>query len=131
MKVAVYWNLHKACWSIQSREGGNRGRVIAHASWVRLEGCEFKVSEAGRQRVLAEKRKNVHAFVVGRLVAYDDPDGTYIEVAGFTSKREDRQRMVVTYNPYRGPSFFDKETGESVQAAELVFMGAKVVIAYR
>jgi hypothetical protein len=29
--------------------------------------AEFIVNEAGRQRVIKEKRKNVHAFVVGYL----------------------------------------------------------------
>lgn len=71
MRVFVYFNLHKKCWSIRAMEGNQKGRVIAHAQAVELANCTFKVSEAGRQRVLREKRKNVHAGVVGDIIAFD------------------------------------------------------------
>ena len=41
------------------------GKVVAHAELVKLRDAEFIVHEAGRQRVLATGRKNVHAFVRG------------------------------------------------------------------
>lgn len=65
MKVFVYWNLHKNLWSVKSLEGFHKGKVIARLSSVNLKNCIFKVSEAGRQRVL--QTKNVHAGVVGYL----------------------------------------------------------------
>jgi hypothetical protein len=71
MKVYVYYNLHKKCWSIKALSGSSKGRVVAHADAVELMDCEFRVSEAGRQRVIREKRKNVHAGVAGTLVAMD------------------------------------------------------------
>ena len=83
MKVKVYYNLHKHCFSVQ-----HKGLVIAHKDIVCLENAVFKVSEKGRQRVLATKRKNVHAFVVGDWI----PD---CEVAG----------VGVTYNPYKYSTF--------------------------
>ncbi len=43
------------------------GRVIGYTESVNLEDVEFKVSEAGRQRLLREKRKNVHAFAIGTV----------------------------------------------------------------
>ena len=49
MRVFVYFNLHRHCWSIKALEGPQRGRVVAHAQRVNLSGCHFKVSEAGRQ----------------------------------------------------------------------------------
>lgn len=61
-RVKVYFNLHKKCFSIQDK---NTGLVVAHAPSVKMKNVEFKVSEKGRQRVLREKKKNVHAFVVG------------------------------------------------------------------
>ncbi len=49
------------------------GRVIARRHRVLLSGkndyCIFVVNEAGRQRVLKQKRKNVHAFVAGYLAS--------------------------------------------------------------
>ena len=87
-EVFVYRNLHKNCWSL--RDVKTR-RVIAHASSLWLCNAKFKVSEAGRQRVLSEKRKNVHAGVVG--IVMHEPD----RVCGFRR---------VSYNPYKGPYFF-------------------------
>lgn len=71
MKVYVYFNLHKKCWSIKALSGNQKGRVVAHADAVDLKDCTFKVSEAGRQRVVRTKQKNVHAGVVGELMAFD------------------------------------------------------------
>lgn len=126
MKVAVYWNLHKACWSIQCREGADYGRVIAHAKDVALEGVRFTVSEAGRQRVLATKRKNVHAFVVGVLLAYHRLDDSRVRVtfAKYYGAM-DTAPATVSYNPYKGPAFCQADLqGEwsRCDAAKAVYM---------
>ena len=68
MKVDIYRNLQKDCWSIRSREKSNYGRVVKHVNWALLENAKFVVSQAGRNRVLKEKQKNVHAVVRGNLV---------------------------------------------------------------
>jgi hypothetical protein len=65
LRVDVYRNLRKKCWSIRAMEGRRKGRVVAHADSLHLYHCKFHVSEAGRQRVLREKKKNVHAWVSG------------------------------------------------------------------
>lgn len=70
MKVFVYFNLHKKVFSVRAMEGENKGRVIAHTTTVELRDAVFKVSQAGRERVLKEKRKNVHAGVQGQWVAW-------------------------------------------------------------
>jgi hypothetical protein len=64
-KVDVYWNLHKNVFSVRSREGETRGRVIGHVHAFTLNDVEYVVSKAGREKVLRERRKNVHAFVRG------------------------------------------------------------------
>jgi hypothetical protein len=87
-KVEVYWNLHKKVFSVRARSGEHRGRVIAHVDRFTLVNATFAVSEAGRKRVLAEQRKNVHAFVRG-------------EWAEQTNARMSK----VTYNPYRYETF--------------------------
>ncbi len=94
MRVFVYFNLHKKLWSVRALEGPDRGRVIAHTHDLHLRDCVFKVSEAGRQRVLRERCKNVHAGVVGTLV-----DGAL--PAAVTCTRR------ITYDPYRFASFVD------------------------
>jgi hypothetical protein len=101
MKVFVYFNLRKHVWSLKALEGANKGRVIAHRKQVLLADCVFKVSELGRQRVLRERAKNVHAGVVGHWVM----------------KLKGRCPRAVGYNPYKGPTFTDKRTLEPVFTA--------------
>lgn len=90
--VYVYFNLHKKLWSVKSRK---TGRVMFHCRAAFLKDVKFKVSQAGRKRVLKEKRKNVHAGVAGQLL------GTW---AAQPALCEDVHE-VVTYNPYKYKTF--------------------------
>lgn len=94
MRVFVYYNLRKKKLSVKALVGTRKGRVIAHMEVINLKDVSFKVSQAGRQRVLREKRKNVHAGVVGTLArSYEMP---------FVDRR-------VRYNPYLNETFVDME----------------------
>lgn len=101
MKVFVYYNLHKHCWSIKALEGNNKGRVIDHVDVVTLHDPIFKVSEAGRQRVINERRKNVHAGVVGQLTA--------------DNINPSQNSIHVSYNPYFAGFFYDRESKTPVE----------------
>lgn len=105
MRVFVYRNLHKKCFSVRNVE---TGLVIRHAETVLLADATFKVSEAGRQRVLRQKMKNVHAGVQGTLVDGDSP------------KRR-RKFNRARYNPYTA-GFFADEEGNPVTAAKTVLL---------
>ena len=138
MKVFVYFNLHKKLWSIKSLESG---RVIGHATEVILRDCQFKVSQAGRARVIAEQRKNVHAGIVGTLEAWrgdatrahplhpypctmwDSSDAKYKKYA----KSHGR---AVTYNPYKMAQFQCVNTGAELTFSSMVYMGAKKVFSF-
>jgi hypothetical protein len=122
LRVFVYYNLHKHLWSVKALEGEHKGRVIAHREFIILQACRFKVSQAGRQRVLRERRKNVHAGVTGRVLG----NVTDMEL------HNTLHRVEVTYNPYKYDSFVCKEdTNQKVVAAEYVVMNAdKTVEAY-
>lgn len=89
MRVKVYRNLHKECYSIQAR-----GLVVAHADNVTLMSVNFVVQPAGRQRVLDTKKKNVHAFAVGDRL-FSNKDGVY-----------DSSFTKIRYNPYMRDYFF-------------------------
>jgi hypothetical protein len=89
MRVFVYWNLHKGMWSVKAMEGAHKGKVIARVGELALSNATFKVSRAGRERVLREQCKNVHAGVVGDLTDSRDVHGT----------------VRVTYNPYKYSTF--------------------------
>jgi hypothetical protein len=114
MRVFVYFNLHRKCFSIKALEGDRKGRVVAHSTTVLLEGCKFKVSEAGRQRVLREKRKNVHAGVTGTWINADRVESCY-EFLSMVGRQ-------VSYNPYKYDSFVIKATEQSVDVADVVGM---------
>lgn len=96
MRVMVYFNLHRKCLSVKALEGARKGRVIGHVDNIILHDAVFKVSEAGRQRVLREKRKNVHAGVVGTIMSFD-----------CESLVDNLSRIgdPVKYNPYKFSSF--------------------------
>ena len=98
-KYYTYFNLHKRCWSIMYR-----GKVIKHFKNCRIAEATTKVREAGRLRVLKEKRKNVHAFLVSEKCPEEithDSVPYYLEHMG----------LKVRYNPYKMKTFMveDKE----------------------
>ncbi len=97
MKVFVYFNLHKKLFSVRALEGRSKGRVIAHMQSLYLDCPSFKVSKAGRQRVLQEKKKNVHAGVVGYFALEQN-----LYLAGLSW-------LKVRYNPYLFDSFVDEQ----------------------
>jgi hypothetical protein len=117
MKVFVYRNLRKKCYSIKALEGAMKGKVIAHASTVTLNECRFKVSKAGQARVRATKQKNVHAGVQGQWDGEIDP-----------SMPADVS-VSLYYNPYKVDTFVTFLTHEPVEAAEKVYLGFTGVFA--
>lgn len=126
MKCFVYYNLHRKCWSLKAMDGDRKGRVIGHARYVDMTNVEWKVSEAGRQRVLREKRKNVHAGACGFVnywlgldgVRYGTKNNTLFD---YYSKAPSVPSMV-SYNPYKGPSFVDVDTGDPVKRTETAYL---------
>lgn len=99
MKVFVYWNLHKGLWSVKDIEPGSDtyGKVIDHMPTILLRDVVGKVSEAGRQRVLREGRKNVHAGIVG--VWEGNVNGAHIAKVLIDCGD------AITYNPRKYTSF--------------------------
>ena len=114
MKVFVYYNLRKKVFSVKALEGEKKGLVIAHVKRISLEDVEFKVSEAGRQRVLREQRKNVHAGAKGTWVV--GANGPHSLTA-------------VTYNPYRYSTFVVKDTEKPVHRASYAFLYDRAIFA--
>jgi hypothetical protein len=92
MRVEVYFNLHKRLWSVRQC---STGRVILHTDKVHIRDAKFVVHKAGRERVLREGKKNVHAFVRGEATHFDDFDPDYLDYT------------LVSYNPYKHDTFVD------------------------
>lgn len=109
-KVKIYYNLHKHCLSVQYK-----GLVVAHLQEIALSDVKFKVNEAGRQRVLREKSKNVHAFLVGTVGKFK----LFRGLEGFP----------VSYNPYKYSSFVHRENETPVYQAGMVHVVGKDILA--
>ena len=104
MKVEVYRNLHKQCWSVRDNK---TGKVIDHVRNIHLKDATLVVRPSGRERVLREQKKNVHAFVKGEITTRG---GVPLEI------RE------VAYNPYKNTTFVERVSGEPVYYAEDIFL---------
>ena len=99
MRVDVYWNLHKKCWSVR-----HKGKVIDHRQIVHLVDVTWVVQPAGNARVRREKRKNVHAFARGTWIQ-DDMTHFYGDIA---------TRNRATYNPYENTTFMRGFKGKTL-----------------
>lgn len=100
MIVQIYKNLHltrAAKTPVYSVRDKKTRKVIRWVSEICLKNCKFKVSEAGRQRVLKTKSKNVHSVIEGEICK-----------SNFFVGRK------IYYNPYKTDQFTDLTTGEKV-----------------
>lgn len=84
--VYVYKNLHNGLYSLKQN-----GKVVANGYNFFLNNVETKINESGRLKVIKNKQKNVHAFIIGYLdnkLNYD-----------FIFKNK------ISYNPYKDNCF--------------------------
>lgn len=110
-KVDVYYNLHKKCLSV--RDCDTR-RVSKHLDHVVLNNVTFKVSESGRQRVLRDRCKNVHAYVRG--------------VVDSSACCSDERFVRVTYNPYKYSTFVRADDETPVHKAQQVIINGRNIM---
>jgi len=102
-RVYVYFNLHKKVWSVRQA-----GSPVEHTKYIMLEDARFLVGQAGRKKVLKEKRKNVHAGVSGYIV------DRVPNVPDFCT--------TVSYNPYKNETFINFATERAILWAPHVVM---------
>lgn len=111
MIVQVYKNLHKsraAGKNIYSVRDKKSRLVINHVESIELKNVVFKVSEAGRQRVLREKCKNIHAILEGTICK--------------KNKIRSVRATQIYYNPYKTEHFINLSTGEKVYSSKRVLI---------
>lgn len=114
--VEIYRNLNKLGVIYSIRQNG---LVIGHSDKLFLKDCEFIVSEAGRQRVLKEKKKNIHAFIRGywtehqKIVVWNSP-----------------KFLEISYNPYENNTFVYTNGGKKIYKADfaVIFKGLKPLV---
>jgi len=94
----IYFNLHKRCYSVQAWDTDKKGwRLYKHSNALHVKDVKMEVNENGRQRVIRDKRKNVHAFL-------------RTPFADCISKKSGngpgrKLKNVCKYNPYKYSSF--------------------------
>lgn len=129
MRVRVYRNLHKNCWSIQSKT--KKGwRLLRHATAVALADARYIVSQKGRERVLREQKKYVHAYVEGELLtdihAWKDDyerDGHYVA----TVANLPPPNRPVLYNPYINTQFSYRD-GTPAEEGRMVLLTRNMMV---
>jgi len=111
-RVFVYRNLHKKCYSV--RDETSR-RVAFLGDSVLIENATLVVGKKGRERVLRERRKNVHAGIRGNLRLHG---ATAFDLFAGSSGW-----VQIYYNPYTTETFVVKESGAPLLRAACVFLG--------
>lgn len=92
LRVFVYYNSRKKCWSVKDV---CTNKVVASVDCITLRSPKYKVSEKGRERVLKEGKKNVHAGIEGIVSPLGDEP--------FRVQR-------VTYSPQKNKTFVASST---------------------
>lgn len=102
--VKIYRNLNskEVSYSVQQD-----GLVVGHTKELGINLPRFKVSQAGRRRVLQEKHKNVHAFIVGHIRPVTHIDKSFKLVY---NPYKAGTFLVEEYNHYKGGWFFTGKT---------------------
>ena len=117
--VQVYKNLHTGTWSVRQD-----GVVKVHTDYITLKNVKFKVGQKGRERVLREKAKNVHAFVQGYLCSVYD----------LNNNVPDFGMHSITYNPYLYDSFVncdnDNKRVDTADFCDMMAEDSSPVIAF-
>jgi hypothetical protein len=106
LQTRIYRNLGNGLMSL-TQQINKSWLLVGHTNNVAIEYPKFYVSEAGRQRVIREHQKNVHAWATGRLLTIahrlDLPD-----------------LKQIYYCPYTQSHFSWLESGEPIISADLL-----------
>jgi hypothetical protein len=114
-QVRVYRNLNNGRISVQAQDDQNRWKVVAHVQDLVMCQVSLTVRQSGRQRVIAQRQKNVHAWAEGRLVGVvDEALDCPINLA---------------YDPYRNSCFVERSSQKPiVQCQALVVRNNRVFV---
>jgi hypothetical protein len=67
-RVSLHMNLNNGLLAVKSREANSYGQVIQHRKTpVTLARADFRVQESGLKRIREEEKRNVCAYVLGRV----------------------------------------------------------------
>ena len=105
MKVKVYWDSVRRQYSIVDKATGLVCKRTKDS--FLLVSARLTVGQAARKRVLAENKKNLHAFLHGEL--YED-----------CTRASEHAWVGVTYNPRRDETWVRRKDGTPIDSAEIL-----------
>lgn len=116
-KIRIYRNLNNGHMSVQQKVD-KRWAVVGHVTDCVVRDVRFHISEAGRQRVIREGCKNVHAWGEGILMGQLEPD-LYAPI-------------LLVYNPYVHTSFIEQgDDSVRIDSCRYLVVRANVVYVSR
>ena len=120
-KIRIYRNLNNGTMSIQVKDNKS-WKVVGHVTNAIVRDVRFHIQEGGRQRVIREQRKNVHAWGEGILIGQFS-DSVVAPIA-------------LGYDPYTNATFVQRGTKNAIAKCSylvvrnnLVFVTRDAVIA--
>jgi hypothetical protein len=109
----IYYNLHKGGFTVQHWVEGKGWRKKDTIDSLMAYNATFKVYENGRQKVIKEKQKNVHAFIL-------------CEKFSEIKTTIDMFSKQLYYNPYKTNAFIDKGTQKPVDFVANLYLDSFV-----
>lgn len=104
IRCRVYRNLNKGCFSVMAMEGVYRNKVVAHVDELILEPMTSYpvnvVLAGGLRRARKETRKNVHAYLQGKVFIPDSKPELDFEI---------------TYCPFVDDNFKNKSSNLQIE----------------
>ena len=125
MKVEVYKNLRKQCYSIRQK-----GKVIGYANVLAMSNVDFVVQKGGRKRVLESGQKNVHAFLRGFIYVCDSDKSKFDLSYNLQSSIYDSFHshpmdwLDFNYNPFKSDKFTIND--QPIHYAEIAYMDSRI-----
>lgn len=135
MRIRLYRNLspqyrQQQAWSIMAMEGPKKGKVVDVVDGAVIRDARFLVSEAGRQRVVRDRVRNVHAFVEGQLAKTFALDSLRKDVDGEGLMPGSGVTVRISYDPYHPRGLmFREDCMETVSSSVLVVAAPRGVYA--
>jgi hypothetical protein len=107
----IYRNLRNKCFSVLKYNEEKKGyRLHTHLERAILTDVVTKVSQAGRQKVIQDKQKNVHAFILAKY---------YVPIP--VDRRVVRSEEIY-YNPYEQSTFSENKNGPTFTGCEFALL---------
>jgi hypothetical protein len=105
-EIRIYRNLTNGLMSLQKYIPGVGWRLAGHCNSATIKNVRFVVHEKSRQRVIREKKKNVHAYGIGTLLG--------------NNGSEIHANIPLFYDPYTTPNFVDRDSHRVIEKARFL-----------